>query len=111
MDDNGGRTPNTNDTDPALGKPPHPNTGLAGRIARAFINTPVTPMLLIGALSGSWVGVWLFGGMSVASASEMTAADLQTLSQSTTGPGLLGDGRQGHPPHLLLQLVPRLAHG
>jgi hypothetical protein len=24
--------------------------GISGRIARAFINTPVTPMLLVGAL-------------------------------------------------------------
>jgi formaldehyde-activating enzyme involved in methanogenesis len=42
------------------------------------------------------LGVWLFGGTSVASASEMSAADLGTLTQSTTGPGLLGDGYLAH---------------
>ena len=42
------------------------------------------------------VGVWMFGGTSVASASEITASDLRTLTQSTTGPGLLGDGYLAH---------------
>ncbi|MEE4660266.1 MAG: efflux RND transporter permease subunit, partial [Halieaceae bacterium] len=39
-----------NDRDLALGGEGEQPLGLAGRIARAFINTPVTPMLLIGAL-------------------------------------------------------------
>jgi hypothetical protein len=42
------------------------------------------------------LGIWLFGGTPVASASAVTADDLQTLSQSTTGPGLLGDGYLAH---------------
>jgi formaldehyde-activating enzyme involved in methanogenesis len=37
-------------------------------------------------------GVWLFGSTSIASAAEMTAEDLRTITQDTTGPGLLGDG-------------------
>jgi lambda repressor-like predicted transcriptional regulator len=42
------------------------------------------------------IGVWLFGGTSVASASERAADDLKTLTQSTTGPGLFGDGYLAH---------------
>ena len=57
MDENSGHTPENNDSDPALGRTPHPATGLAGRIARAFINTPVTPMLLIGALCVGLLGL------------------------------------------------------
>jgi ribosomal protein S20 len=41
-------------------------------------------------------GVWLFGGTAVASASEGTVDDLKTLTQSTTGPGLFGDGYLAH---------------
>ena len=41
-------------------------------------------------------GVWLFGGTTVASAAEMTAEDLQTITQSSTGPGLLGEGYLTH---------------
>jgi hypothetical protein len=37
-------------------------------------------------------GLWLFGSTSIASAAEMTAEDLKTITQDTTGPGLLGDG-------------------
>jgi formaldehyde-activating enzyme involved in methanogenesis len=44
------------------------------------------------ALAVAVVGAWLFGSTSVASASEMTATDLQTLTQSTSRPGLFGDG-------------------
>ena len=32
--------------------------GLAGRVARAFINTPVTPMLLMGALCVGLLGLF-----------------------------------------------------
>lgn len=42
------------------------------------------------------VGVWLFGGTAAVSASEATADDLQTLTQSTTGPGPLGNGYLAH---------------
>lgn len=41
-------------------------------------------------------GVWLFGGTAVASASERATDDLKALTQSTTGPGLLGDGFLAH---------------
>ncbi|MGD8207910.1 MAG: efflux RND transporter permease subunit, partial [Thiohalocapsa sp.] len=50
--------PNTQSPD---GAPPTPSSspesGLAGRIARTFINTPVTPMLLIGALCIGLLGL------------------------------------------------------
>ena len=39
-------------------QPAQAETGLAGRIARAFINTPVTPMLLIGALCIGLLGLF-----------------------------------------------------
>jgi hypothetical protein len=42
----GGTTPNA-----------QASLGLSGRIARAFINTPVTPMLLIGALCIGLLGL------------------------------------------------------
>jgi lambda repressor-like predicted transcriptional regulator len=42
------------------------------------------------------VGVWLFGGASVVNASVRTTDDLKTLTQSTAGPGLLGDGYLAH---------------
>ena len=42
------------------------------------------------------LGVWLFGGTSVASASQVTEESLQTLTQSSTGPGLFGDGYLAH---------------
>ncbi len=40
------------------GDAPAANTGLAGRIARMFINTPVTPMLLIGCLCIGLLGLF-----------------------------------------------------
>ena len=52
------RSPDRDDSDPALGASPHPNLGLAGRVARMFINTPVTPMLLIGALCIGLLGLF-----------------------------------------------------
>jgi hypothetical protein len=48
------------------------------------------------ALIAAVLGVWMFSGTSVASASELTADELQTLTQSTTGPGLLGEGYLAH---------------
>lgn len=42
------------------------------------------------------VGAWLFGNASVASAAEITADDLRTITQSSTGPGLLGEGYLTH---------------
>jgi formaldehyde-activating enzyme involved in methanogenesis len=39
---------------------------------------------------------WLLAGTSVASASEVTAADVQFVAQSATGPGLLREGYLGH---------------
>ena len=50
MSDSSNLPPKQDDADLALGQEPDQKLGLAGRIARAFINTPVTPMLLIGAL-------------------------------------------------------------
>ena len=50
MSESSNLPPKQEDADPALGHEPDQDLGLAGRIARAFINTPVTPMLLIGAL-------------------------------------------------------------
>jgi hypothetical protein len=41
-------------------------------------------------------GVWLFGGTSVVRADEMTAENLRSITQSTTGPGLLGEGYLAH---------------
>jgi formaldehyde-activating enzyme involved in methanogenesis len=41
-------------------------------------------------------GVWLFGGTSVANAAETTVEDLQTITRSATGPGLLGEGYLTH---------------
>jgi lambda repressor-like predicted transcriptional regulator len=43
-------------------------------------------------------GVWLFAGTSTASAAERTAEDLKTLTQASTGPGLLGEGYLAHGP-------------
>lgn len=40
--------------------------------------------------------VWLFGTATTASAAERTAEELQTLTQSTTEPGLLGEGYLAH---------------
>jgi PAS domain-containing protein len=40
--------------------------------------------------------MWLSAGTSVASAAERTADDLRTITQSTTGPGLLGEGYLTH---------------
>lgn len=40
-------------------------------------------------------GVWLFN-TSVANAAVMTAEDLKTMTQSTTGPGLMGEGYLAH---------------
>jgi len=48
------------------------------------------------ALVLSIVGIWLFGGMADASAAERTTEDIQTLTQSTTGPGLPGEGYLAH---------------
>jgi multidrug efflux pump subunit AcrB len=44
-------------SDPALGDEGAVHLGLAGRIARTFINTPVTPMLLIAALGIGLLGL------------------------------------------------------
>jgi hypothetical protein len=48
------------------------------------------------ALTVAVAGAWLLGTTMTASASEMTAEDLQTLTQSTTEPGLLGEGYLAH---------------
>jgi lambda repressor-like predicted transcriptional regulator len=40
--------------------------------------------------------VWLFAGTSTASAAEITAEDLKTITQTSTGPGLLGEGYLAH---------------
>jgi hypothetical protein len=53
-------------------------------------------MLAGSALVVAALGVWLFGGTAVASAEERTVNDLQTLTQSTAGPGLFGDGYLAH---------------
>ena len=42
------------------------------------------------------LGVWLFAGTSVANAAEMTADDLATITQASTGPGLLDKGYLTH---------------
>ncbi|MEA3275302.1 MAG: efflux RND transporter permease subunit [Pseudomonadota bacterium] len=52
------RSPENNEADLALGGEKTQTLGLAGRIARAFINTPVTPMLLIGALFIGLIGLF-----------------------------------------------------
>jgi formaldehyde-activating enzyme involved in methanogenesis len=41
-------------------------------------------------------GVWLLGSPAIASAAEITAEDLQTITRSATKPGLLGDGYLTH---------------
>jgi formaldehyde-activating enzyme involved in methanogenesis len=41
-------------------------------------------------------GVWLFSSTSVANAAEITAEDLQTITRSATGPGLLEEGYLTH---------------
>ena len=53
---------------------------------------------LVGVLALALVvsGVWLFAGTSVASAAERRVDDLKTLTQSSTGPGLLGEGYLTH---------------
>ena len=48
------------------------------------------------ALAVALAVAWLLAGTSVASAAEVTAADLKFIAQSTTEPGLLGDGYLGH---------------
>jgi formaldehyde-activating enzyme involved in methanogenesis len=48
------------------------------------------------ALAVALAAAWLLAGTSVASAAEVTAADLKFIAQSTTEPGLLGDGYLGH---------------
>jgi hypothetical protein len=48
------------------------------------------------ALTVAVAGVWLFGTATTASASVVTAEDVQTLTQSTTEPGLLGEGYLAH---------------
>jgi multidrug efflux pump subunit AcrB len=52
------RPPQDPETDLALGGERSARLGLAGRIARTFINTPVTPMLLIGALCLGLIGLF-----------------------------------------------------
>ena len=49
-----------------------------------------------GLLALALAGVWLFGSTSTASAAEITAEDLQTITQSVTKPGLLGEGYLAH---------------
>jgi len=48
------------------------------------------------ALAVALAAAWLLAGTSVASAAEVTAADLRFIAQSATGPGLLGEGYLGH---------------
>ena len=48
------------------------------------------------ALVAAVVGVSLFAGTSVAGAAPLTADDLKTLTQSSTEPGLLGEGYLAH---------------
>ncbi len=52
------RPSDDNEADLALGGERSSKLGLAGRIARAFINTPVTPMLLIGCLFIGLIGLF-----------------------------------------------------
>jgi multidrug efflux pump subunit AcrB len=49
--------PEDNEADLALGGEKASTLGLSGRIARSFINTPVTPMLLIGCLFIGVIGL------------------------------------------------------
>ena len=61
----------------------------------------MTKWKLLSGLSGlalvlAIAGVWLFGGTAVASASENAVENLQTLTQSTTGPWRLGDRFLAH---------------
>jgi len=58
MADNVSRPPEEQEADLALGGEQKTTLGLSGRIARAFINTPVTPMLLIGALCIGLLGLF-----------------------------------------------------
>jgi multidrug efflux pump subunit AcrB len=58
MADNYARPSQDPETDLSLGGERPLRLGLAGRIARAFINTPVTPMLLIGALCLGLIGLF-----------------------------------------------------
>ena len=51
------RKPEDNEADLALGGEKSSELGLSGRIARSFINTPVTPMLLIGCLFIGVIGL------------------------------------------------------
>jgi multidrug efflux pump subunit AcrB len=51
------RKPEDNEADLALGGEKSRALGLSGRIARSFINTPVTPMLLIGCLFIGVIGL------------------------------------------------------
>jgi hypothetical protein len=48
------------------------------------------------ALTVAVAGAWLFGITMTASASEVTAEDVKTLTQSTTQPGLLDEGYLAH---------------
>jgi hypothetical protein len=48
------------------------------------------------ALTAAVIGVWFLGTTMTASAAERTAEDLKTLTQSTTEPGLLGEGYLAH---------------
>jgi formaldehyde-activating enzyme involved in methanogenesis len=41
-------------------------------------------------------GTWLLSNTAIASAAEMTAEDLKTITQDVTGPGLLEDGYLAH---------------
>jgi multidrug efflux pump subunit AcrB len=58
MADDYERPPQDPETDLSPGGEVPLRLGLAGRIARAFINTPVTPMLLIGALCLGLIGLF-----------------------------------------------------
>ena len=58
MADDHNKPPQDSEADLALGGERPVRLGLAGRIARAFINTPVTPMLLIGALFVGLIGLF-----------------------------------------------------
>lgn len=51
---------------------------------------------IVTVLALAMTGIGLLAGTSIASASEMTPEELQTLVQDTTEPGLLGDGYLAH---------------
>jgi multidrug efflux pump subunit AcrB len=51
-------SPPDSEADLALGGEPSGTLGLAGRIARGFINTPVSPMLLVGCLCIGLIGLF-----------------------------------------------------